>query len=237
VYHLCGTAPYESAYSCAGAACGDDVLRQDRWQYCTGASADCGAGNLVWHGVEVGTDCAAGQLCQSDASSAWCYTCPEGCSGGQCSTCGVAGANVAPAATASMSAGGSGAFGPTSLNDGLLQSNCQYAWITTGTSLGGSAYLQYNWSSAQTLWGMWIDTEPSSGSGCLGAAGRGLEGGDVQWWNGSSWVTDGTVTGQTGDWSWQFGSPVTTTAVRIYRAYSYTANNALVFEWEVYACP
>ena len=102
---------------------------------------------------------------------------------------------------------------------------------------GGGAYFRYTWSSPQTLWGMWVDTEPSSSSGCAYTSGRGLEGGDVQWLSGSTWVTDGTVTGQTGDWLYyEFTAPVTTTSIRIYNAYAMSVGNALIYEWEVYAC-
>jgi hypothetical protein len=123
------------------------------------------------------------------------------------------------------------------MQDGLLQSSCEYCWIGTGTGPGENEYLQYTWPSARTLWGMWIDTEPGTGSECPATMERTLAGGDVQWWSGSSWITDGTVTGQADDWVWQFTEPVTTTAIRIYDAYSSPSINAVVFEWEVYACP
>jgi hypothetical protein len=153
--------------------------------------------------------------------------------------CGCAqGANIAPQATPSISSGSSDQvlYGPQKMNDGLLQANCGFCWIYTETSLGGSAYVQYNWSTPRTLWGLWFDTEPSGGSGCAYTGGRTLAGGDVQWWNGSAWITATTITGRTNDWSYQFAGPITTTAVRLYRAYSYPTANAVIFEWQVYAC-
>lgn len=208
----------------------------EQWQYCTGVGADCGTGNLVWHGWQTAQDCSSDQICESDGSSGWCTTCEWGCSDGACNEGCVQGANVAPSASPSSSGGGSGDYGPAVMNDGQLESSCGFCWIETGTFLGGGAYLRYDWSAAQMIHSIWIDTENASSNNCLFAAERTLAGGDIQWWNGSSWVTDGTVTGRTDDWSYTFSAPVTTTALRIYRAHSSPSENAVVFEWEVYPC-
>jgi len=122
------------------------------------------------------------------------------------------------------------------MNDGQKESSCGFCWIYTPTALGGSAYFQYNWGSSKTIHSIWIDTENAYSNNCQYTSGRTFAGGDIQWWNGSSWVTDGTVTGRTDDWSYTFSTPVATTAIRIYRAYSSPNENAVVFEWEVYAC-
>ena len=58
--------------------------------------------------------------------------------------------------------------------------------------------------------------------------------------NGSSWVSDGTVSGQLDDWSYEFTSPVTTTQIRIYGAHADSVgtqnSNPMIFEWDVYLC-
>jgi len=163
--------------------------------------------------------------------------CPYGCTGGSCDSCGQ-GANVATSATGYISSGSTDqtTYGPHVMKDGLLEASCGFCWIYTGTTPGGSAYFEYQWSSSQTLWGMWVDTAASSGTACSACSGRGLEGGYVQYWNGASWVTITTASGWSNDWTIQFATPVTTTRLRIYGAYSWSTDNACVFEWRVYSC-
>jgi hypothetical protein len=71
-------------------------------------------------------------------------------------------------------------------------------------------------------------------------SGRKLAGGTIQWWNGSTWVSDGTVSGEPDDWGWQFTPEVTTTAIRIYGAHAYhtggQTSNPIIYEWDVYQC-
>jgi hypothetical protein len=220
---------YYSPGTCTGGICNYPHTEAA----CDSPPADTCVGNTAWNYNAAGT-CVVDQCVYSHTET----VCPHTCNLGVCEGCAM-GVNVAPSATGSISAGSTDQvnYGPGRLNDGGLQSGCGFCWIYTGTSYGGGAYFQYNWGTPQTLWGMWVDTEPSYGSGCFATAGRGLEGGDVQWWNGSAWVTDGTVTGQTDDWAYyEFTSSVTTTAVRIYNAYSMTTANAVIFEWEVYTC-
>jgi hypothetical protein len=85
---------------------------------------------------------------------------------------------------------------------------------------------------------MHIDTTTTTNNTC--GYGRTLGGAQVQWWNGSSWVTDGTVSGQTNDWDYTFTSPVTTTQVRLYAIYaaptSTTPSNPIIYEWQVTSC-
>jgi len=118
------------------------------------------------------------------------------------------------------------------MNDGLLQSSCGFHWISSGT-VPGSSWIQLSWSTAQTLHSIWFDT----GAGiCSINPGRELAGGTVQWWNGSSWVSDGVESGHVADWSYTFSSPVTTTMIRLYGAHANYTSNATIFEWEAYQC-
>jgi len=69
--------------------------------------------------------------------------------------------------------------------------------------------------------------------------GRNLAGADVQYWNGSSWITAAQIRGQTNDWSFTFAEPITTTRLRLYAAHTNTVgqgSNPKVFEWRVFGC-
>jgi hypothetical protein len=111
--------------------------------------------------------------------------------------------------------------------------------VTTSTSPGGQ-YIQYTWSTAQTLWGFWLDTNYYT-TDTFGSDPRTLGQGAIQWWNGSAWVTDSSVAGQIDDWSVAFAAPITTTSLRIYNilvnpSCSGQLTNPVIYEWQVYAC-
>ncbi len=82
--YQCSAIPYAFEYSCSSTACGGDARIREQYQYCTGASADCGTANLLWHLPVIIDNCGTDELCFHDVSSAWCVTCPGGCSGGAC---------------------------------------------------------------------------------------------------------------------------------------------------------
>jgi serine-aspartate repeat-containing protein C/D/E len=215
-------------YGCTSSDCGGDGQSRTVTQSCTGASADC-AGAIAYGDWSATDSCADDELCSSSSADAWCAY-ASSCD----STCGM-GANVAPSATASSSGGGVTTYnrGPEEMNDGNLQASCDFHWINSGTSPGGTAWIQLTWSTAQTLHSIWFDT----GAGvCSISSGRELEGGTVEWWNGSSWVSDGVESGHVADWSHTFASPVTTTSIRLYGAYAYSTSNAVIFEWQAYQC-
>jgi len=140
--------------------------------------------------------------------------------------------NVAPSGTGYSSGGGSGSYGPASLND-LNTSN--YCWISAGSSPGGK-YFEIRWSSNKTITHFTVDTDYNN---------RTCRVGSIQYWNGSSYVTVGSNTSATNDWTYYFPSPVTTTRIRLYNAYAYggQASNPLIREWYIYesddpcACP
>jgi hypothetical protein len=84
--YQCDANPYFTEYGCTGSICGSDAQLRHQYKYCTGSSATCGTTNLVWGSWQVTDNCATNQLCQSNASSAWCQTCQYGCSGSACVT-------------------------------------------------------------------------------------------------------------------------------------------------------
>jgi hypothetical protein len=153
------------------------------------------------------------------------------------------GSNIAPSATAASSGGGSGPYGPAEMNDGSLQSSCDFCWVSAG-STPGTAWISYTWSSPQTIWGFWIDTQPAMSNACS-SSGRSLDGGTLQYWNGSTWVDVQTFSDMADDWypssvPVELASPITTSQLRIYGVHADTLgsqnSNPMIFEWEVYDC-
>jgi hypothetical protein len=234
----CGGAALASAYQCNVTVCGADAEYQEQYQYCNGTSGQCGTDNLVWEAWQTLDDCDANALCSSDGTSASCSPCGSGCVGDSC-VCGQGGnvVTVATAGTMTISGGSSDqvTYGPHKMNDGQLEASCGWCWIDAGQS-PGSAWIQLNWASAQQLWGFTVDTVSLAGTSCEYADNRPLAGATIQWWNGSSWVTDGATSGNSADWSYQFTAPIDTTAIRLYGVYASTLDNPVVFEWQVFAC-
>jgi hypothetical protein len=153
------------------------------------------------------------------------------------------GGNVATAATPATSGGGSGSYGPTELNNGLLEASCSFCWISAGSS-PGTAWMSYTWSTPQTLWGMWVDTQPATSSVCS-TSGRSLDGGTIQYWNGASWIDVLTLSDMGDDWypssvPLEFAAPITTTQLRVYGVHADTLGsqqgNPMIFEWQVFDC-
>jgi len=215
--------------------CGDCNTACQSTEYC--ALGHCCATGTAWCGsscVDVLSDknnCGAcGHVCGSNLS----------CSGGQCVSC--SNTNVAPLATATISGGGSSSpYLPSNANDGVMETNSCNAWAwITASNTPGTAWIQYTWSSAHAIKSMHMDTLSATATNSCGAIGRTLGGATVQWWNGSSWVTDGTVTAQLNDWDYTFTSTVTTTQIRLYAIYCTNTqgqtSNPVVFEWQVYGC-
>lgn len=80
----CSQTPFNEEYACSGSGCGAQVQRRVAYQYCSGASSECGTSNLVWSSWEQVESCAANALCLSDNSVPYCATCAFGCQAGQC---------------------------------------------------------------------------------------------------------------------------------------------------------
>jgi hypothetical protein len=163
-----------------------------------------------------------------------------------CGTCGCSqGSNIAPLATPTTSGGGSDAFGygPAQLNNLQYEASCNFCWVTAGSS-PGTAWVRYTWATSRVLWGMWLDTQAALSSNCS-SSGRSLDGGTIQYWNGSIWVDVQTFSDMGDDWypgpvPVQFDPAITTTQLRIYGVHADTLGslkmNPLIFEWEVFEC-
>jgi hypothetical protein len=174
--------------------------------------------------------CTPGALCGNTGKCAAGGTCEQvpNCS------CGT---NLALGATALMSSGGSGTYGPQNMNDGTAEGvNCNWAWISNSTTPSG-AYFELDWASAQTIRSIYVDTMSSAGSpSCSTPGGRNIASGTVQWWNGASWVTATTFSGKTNDFQLDLPATVTTTKLRLYDVTTSPGNgNSILFEWHVYS--
>ncbi len=212
--------------------CGDCNTACAAGEYCAGAHC-CATGTVYCTSacVDIGSDKNNCGKCGNACTGT------QVCSGGKCtSSCGAT--NEALTATATTSGGGSvSPYLPAEANDGTLEtSSCSgFAWISAGTS-AGTAWIQYTWGSTHTMTKMHMDTDGPTTNTC-GYGGRTLGAATVEWWNGSSWVTDGTVSGQTNDWDYTFTSPVTTSQVRLYALYSTGGTgNPMAYEWQVFGC-
>jgi hypothetical protein len=166
-----------------------------------------------------------------------CGVCGNVCSG-SCTNGSCTGTltNVAPLGTATISSGGSApGLEPLQANNNITEAqDCsKFSWITA-ESTPGTAWIQISWSSSKTVSSINIDTNYASGTSACGQTGRALGGGTLQYLSGSSWITIGTISGKTNDWSYSF-SPVITTALRLYGVYAVggQASNPIVYEWQI----
>lgn len=224
--------------------CTDDICydTQNFHEHCGGCNTACASTEYCagGHCCATGSEYCNGACTDVLSNAANCggcgVTCGNGqtCAGGTCTTCGST--NEALTATATSSGGGTTTYGPQNANDGKLEVNqCSpYSWLNTS---GGSTteWIQYTWTSSHTFTKVHMDTSAVTNDACsLGP--YSVLGAQVQWWNGSSWVTDGTVSNQTNDWDYTFTSAVTTTQLRLYSVRSQSGYNAFIFEWQAWGC-
>lgn len=162
--------------------------------------------------------------------------CPAGCSSVNDNDC-TCNINLALTASGSMSSGGSPpSYGPEELNNQVGKNVCNWAWVNNNTAPSG-AYFQYDWPAPVTIGSFYVETDNGLNPGppCNSPAGRNLASGTVQWWNGASWVTSTTWSGQHGDLKIDLPAPVTTTKLRLYDVTTDPGNgNSLIYEWHVY---
>ncbi len=163
--------------------------------------------------------------------------CPIGCSVAADNDCTCS--NLALGATASSSGGGSDGtgYGPANWVDGAPESSCNadctqcFGWIQNGSSPTG-AWMQLDFGSDQLVGSMFVDS--IAPGGCSGAD-RAIAGGTVQYWSAGAWVTAATFAGESGDLSFSFDPPFTTSRIRINNVVTPAGgSNSLAFEWYVY---
>jgi hypothetical protein len=137
--------------------------------------------------------------------------------------------NIASDATPSSSGGGSGSYGPTSLND-LNENNM--CWVSTSTGGSPTAYFQLSWSKKHLIGKMKVIQHGAWSN----PGNRNLAGCDVQYWDGSKWVTDGTLSGLNANFEYTFKAARLTDRIRMtnLKVTGSQASNPCVYEWYVY---
>ena len=221
------------------------------WISC-GANESCSAGRCQC-GTKQGTvgggaacssstDCCGGACVDLQTDGQNCGQCGAVCATNKCvkgACVGSCNTNHALTATATSSGGGAGTLGPQRMNDNV-GCGSTYHWVAAGSSAGG-AWIQYNWSSSVQIKHLVIDTVDAYVDQCgANSTGRTAAGGAIQYWNGSSWIGVGTVSGQQTDWTYTLPSSISTTRLRIYgiHATSVTGykSNPIIIEWKVFSC-
>jgi hypothetical protein len=168
--------------------------------------------------------------------------CPAGCTLMNDSDCNCT-INLALTAVASVSPGG-GSIPPytaAELNNGIGKSQCnRWSWVTNGGTPTANAWFELDWTSQVTVASIYVETTAENGNDpvCPGSAGRNVAGADVQYWNGSTWVTATTFSGKTNDFQLDIVPPVQTTKLRLGNvAAGATGYNSLIREWHVFGAP
>lgn len=224
-------------------------------EQCINTNADpkncgmCGkACNNGWYCDAGGCDLACGMgltkcsnaCVDTNTDPANCGGCNSPCGMNQVCKAGVCTSftNIATSGTVTISGGGNtGNYVPAKANDGISEAqNCNlFAWITAGSSPGG-AWIQVQWGATHTVTQVKMDTLGAAANSC-GANGRTLGYAQVQYYSNNAWVTDGTVSGQLNDWTYNFAQPRVTDRVRLYNVYATNQvgqqSNPVVFEMEV----
>ena len=224
---------------CADGICYDT---QNFHEHCGDCNTACQAGEYCagGHCCSTGTEYCSGTCTDVLANASNCGKCGNACGtgmscvGGTCTAC--TNSNYALQATATTSSGGVTTYGPQNANDGVLETNkCSpYSWVSTYTG-SLTEWIQLTWTGSHTLTKIHVDTTASTNDICS-LPDQTLTGAEIQWWNGSSWVTDGTVSNQTDDWDYTFTQKVTTTQVRLYSLRSKANYNAFIYELQAYGC-
>jgi len=163
--------------------------------------------------------------------------CPQGCTQANDNDCNC-NTNLALTATPSMSPGGGSppSYGPEQMNNQVGKAVCNWAWISNNTVPNGQ-WFEYDWAQPVTIGSIYVETENGLGGQppCNSPAGRNLASGTIQYWNGASWVTSTTWSGQHADLKIDLPAPVTTTKIRLFDVTTDPGNgNSAIYEWHVY---
>ena len=241
----CGAAGCQNLWSSTD-HCGACFTGCAQGEQCASGQCQCGSKlGTVGGGpaCAAGDSCCGGSCVDLSANPSHCGSCYNKCATGMCTSGSCSGScstNHAPGGAASSSGGGGGtAYGAQRMNDNLGCGH-NFHWVLAGSS-PGSAWIQIVWSSPQVVRRLEMDTVSAYSAECGSSpAGRTVAGGTIQYWSGSSWVTVGTVSGQTNDWSFTFPTAVSTTRVRIYGVHATNVTgakaNPVIIEWKIYSC-
>jgi hypothetical protein len=123
------------------------------------------------------------------------------------------------------------------MNNGQAPNCSGFAWVSNSPT-PGTAYIQLTWPAPVTIGSFYINTENQGGTApCGEPTGRNVASGTVQAWNGQTWVTVGSFSGQTADVQYNLPSMVTTTQLRIYGMTTSpgTNGNSIIYQWHVYS--
>ncbi len=200
-----------------------------------GVSCSTGQPGICASGLSA---CVGGSLSCTPNQPATSEVCEDSldnnCDGQTDENCGNC-SSIAPLATASVSAGGTGVtYGPQKMNNLVGQANCsEWAWVDTVASVPNGQWAKLTWTSPQTIGSFYVDGNHATNPACS-YAGRDIKYATVQYLVGSNWVTVGTLQNQE-DYLFVFPQPIITTAIRLLDMYSSPPNgDSIIYEWYVY---
>jgi hypothetical protein len=224
--------PCLSGATCTAGACGGGVPA-NQGMPCMGVGGPCVTNFQCNAGTCAGTPitvCGGGDGC-----------CPAGCTPANDPDCNCT-VNLALSAVGSVSPGGgmTPPYTPAELNNGIGKSQCnRWSWVTNSSTPSG-AWFELDWLSPVTVASIYVETTDVNGQDptCPGSPGRNVAGGNVQAYNGSTWVTVATFANQTNDFQLDVQPPVTTSKLRLYDVVTgNNGSNSLIFEWHVFGAP
>ncbi len=160
--------------------------------------------------------------------------CPSGCTPAQDSDCNCT-TNLALTATPLSSGGGAAPCCAVSeMNNTLTEPNCAKHWVDNSTAPSG-AYIEYQWPSPVTIGSTYIATQQASSTACGNTAGRNVNSGLVQYWDGAAWVTAASFSGELDDVVVDLPQQISTTRLRIFDMTASPGNgNSIIYEWFVF---
>lgn len=229
--------------ACLLEQCGDGILQSGELCDDGGESATCDADCTPVSCGDSTVNAVAGEQCDDGNATAG-----DGCDAQCVLECDPL-VNLAAQPGVSAASSGGGAlplYGPERMNDGHGHADCdafKAHWVAAQDQ-PGNAWVRLAWPNPVLIARIVVDTVNAYSADCIGVlTGRSLSGAAVQWWDGTSYVTDGTTSGHVDDWVYQFTTPVLTTAIRLYGVHSCDVSlcpavdvytNPIVIELEAY---